>query len=93
VVTAIPDPDTTIDLPTAFIVLKPEQDKDRISALASIEAWAERKLAGLQRLAGGIIFLPRFPLVGFKVNRRALKSMIEPGVINAGTLRYIEVAD
>lgn len=74
VVVGIRDEDTQMDEPTAFIVLKPEYQSRAGEELArQIEMFAASKLTGLKRLVGGVRFLPEYPTVGFKIDRKALK--------------------
>ena len=77
VVVGIRDPKTQIDQPTAIVVLKPEYHGKADAELAKeIEAFAARKLTGLKQLTGGIYFVPKYPTVGFKIDRRRLKEMV-----------------
>ncbi|KAL8687986.1 MAG: hypothetical protein Q9218_005990 [Villophora microphyllina] len=74
VVVGIHDDNTQIDQPTAFIILKPEyQTKAGLALAEEIERFAARKLTGLKRLSGGVHFVPEYPTVGFKIDRKALK--------------------
>lgn len=90
IVTGAHDVQTVTDRPTAFIVLKQTFQDQPISALESIERFARAKLHGLQQLTGGIVFLPRFPLVSFKVDRRALRTLASIGSSGVQIPRYIE---
>lgn len=90
IVTGGHDGKTATDRPTAFIVLKQTFQDQRISAFESIERYAHAKLHGLQQLTGGIVFLPKFPLVSFKVDRRALKTLASIGSSGIQRPRYIE---
>lgn len=90
VVTGGHDDQTATDRPTAFIVLKQTFQDQRISALESIEHFARARLQGLQQLSGGIFFLPEFPLVSFKIDRRALKTLASIGNSGVRRPRYIE---
>ncbi|KAL8908518.1 MAG: hypothetical protein Q9171_005411 [Xanthocarpia ochracea] len=75
VVVGVQHDDTGIDQPTAFVMLKPEfQARAGRELAAEIKAFAARKLIGLKRLTGGIYFLPEYPTVGFKIDRKALKT-------------------
>jgi 4-coumarate--CoA ligase len=77
VVVGIYSNSTQTDHPTAFIVLQPEYQTSAGAQLAqSIEEFAGHKLRGLKRLSGGVHFVPSYPTVGFKVDRRKLKSMV-----------------
>ncbi|KAL9001258.1 MAG: hypothetical protein Q9188_005503 [Gyalolechia gomerana] len=75
VVVGIHDDDSQMDQPTAFVVLRSEfQSKAGGRGLAGeIERFTASKLTGLKRLTGGVHFLPEYPTVGFKVDRKALK--------------------
>lgn len=90
IVTGGHDGQTATDRPTAFIVLKQTFQDQRITALESIERFALARLHGLQHLSGGIVFLPRFPLVSFKVDRRALRTLASIGSSGVQRPRYIE---
>lgn len=74
IVTGVPDPKIGRELPTAFVILSPEWQSRRAEALRSLQQWANQRLVGLQSLTGGFYFLDKFPLIGFKINRRALKA-------------------
>ncbi|KAL8834773.1 MAG: hypothetical protein Q9176_007291 [Flavoplaca citrina] len=75
VVVGVQHDETGIDQPTAFVVLRPEfQARAGRELAAEIEAFAAGKLIGLKRLTGGIYFLPEYPTVGFKIDRKALKT-------------------
>ena len=83
VVVGVRNDQNQMDQPTAFVVLKPEFQAKAGGGLAEeIEKFAARKLIGLKRLTGGVYFLPKYPTVGFKIDRRALKEMVtsEPKV-------------
>ncbi|KAL8941763.1 MAG: hypothetical protein Q9216_002048 [Gyalolechia sp. 2 TL-2023] len=75
VVVGIPDDDTQMDQPTAFVVLRSgvQTHSDCRDLARDIERFAASKLTGLKRLTGGVHFLPEYPTVGFKVDRKALK--------------------
>lgn len=90
VVTGGDDGESAMDRPTAFIVLKQTFQEQRTSALESIENFARARLQGLQQLTGGIVFLPKFPLVSFKIDRRALKTLASIGSTGVQRPRYIE---
>jgi 4-coumarate--CoA ligase len=76
VVVGVHNDRTQVDEPTAFVVLKPDfQAKAGRELAAEIEKFAARKLVGLKRLTGGVYFVPKYPTVGFKIDRRALKEM------------------
>lgn len=77
VVVGVRNDQTQIDQPTAFVVLRPEFQAKAGEALAEeIEKYAAVKLVGLKRLTGGVYFVSKYPTVGFKVDRRALKEMV-----------------
>ncbi|KAI4251101.1 MAG: hypothetical protein LQ352_005068 [Teloschistes flavicans] len=85
VVVGIHDDNTQTDQPTAFIILKPEYQAKAGPGLAEeIERYAARKLTGLKRLTGGVHFVTEYPMVGFKIDRKALKK--------CGTCRGVEDA-
>ena len=100
IVTGVPDPSLGMERPTAFVVLAPEWLSRREEALASLQQWAGEKLTGLQMLTGGFVFLSHFPLIGFKINRRALKAMAAADTpVDRGSsldvavrARYVDVA-
>jgi 4-coumarate--CoA ligase len=75
IVTGVPNVSLGRELPTAFIILSMEWQDRRAEALLSLQQWVDQCLVGLQSLTGGIVLLDKFPLVGFKINRRALKSL------------------
>lgn len=75
VVVGIRDLATQIDLPTAFIVLRPGYSAS-LELAKEIEEYSSRQLTGLRRLSGGVIFLPNFPTVGFKIDRKGLKGLV-----------------
>ncbi|KAI4098686.1 MAG: hypothetical protein L6R37_006344 [Teloschistes peruensis] len=84
VVVGIRDHSTQMDQPTAFIILKPDYQVQAGSGLAEeIERFAARKLTGLKRLTGGIYFVAEYPMVGSKVDRKALKSRGVSGSVGA----------
>ena len=77
IVVGVHNDQTQIDQPTAFVVLKPEFQARAGRELAKeIENFAGRKLIGLKRLTGGVYFVPKYPTVGFKIDRRALREMV-----------------
>ncbi|KAL8636683.1 MAG: hypothetical protein Q9228_005947 [Teloschistes exilis] len=66
---------TQMDQPTAFVILKPEYENMAGPGLAiELERFAARKLRGLKRLTAGIHLVAEYPMVGFKVDRKALKT-------------------
>ncbi|KAJ5835712.1 hypothetical protein N7447_001738 [Penicillium robsamsonii] len=67
------------DLPTAFVVLKEKScgQREMGEAKQGIVKFAEERLTGLQKLTGGVYCLPELPRTGFKVNRRALREMVQ----------------
>lgn len=77
VVVGVPD-GTHTDKPTAFVVLQPAFQSQAGRPLAEeIERFAAaRKLIGLKSLTGGVYFVPKYPTVGFKVDRKMLKEMV-----------------
>jgi 4-coumarate--CoA ligase len=75
IVTGVPNVSLARELPTAFVILSMEWQDRRAEALLSLQQWVDQRLVGLQSLTGGMFLLDKFPLVGFKINRRALKSL------------------
>ena len=75
IVTGIPDPKAGMERPTAFVILSLDWQTKQEKALRSLQDFAKENLTGLQMLTGGYVFLSRFPLIGFKIHRRALKAM------------------
>ena len=75
VVTGVPDPKAGIERPTAFVILSLYWRARQGEALQSLQNFAEVKLTSLQMLTGGFVFLSKFPLIGFKIDRRGLKAM------------------
>ncbi len=75
IVTGVSDPIVGIERPTAFVVLSLDWRNRQGEALRSLQDFANEELTGLQMLTGGFVFLSKFPLIGFKINRRALKAM------------------
>lgn len=75
VVVGIRDESTQIYHPTAFVILRPGYDAS-IEMARQIEKHSMRELTGLKRLSGGIYFVDKYPTIGFKINRRTLKSLI-----------------
>ena len=77
VVVAVYNEATAIDDPTAFIVLQPGwQAKAGRELAEEVERFAGSRLSGLKRLSGGVYFIAQYPTVGFKIDRRALKSLV-----------------
>lgn len=74
VVTGVSDATAGVERPTAFVILAPEWQEKQDVALTSLRQWVRERLTGLQTLNGGFFCLTEFPLIGFKINRRALKS-------------------
>ena len=75
VVTGVQETRTSMERPTAFVILSLDWRTSQDEALRSLQGFANEKLTGLQMLTGGYVFLSKFPLIGFKINRRALKAM------------------
>lgn len=92
VVTGCYNTTTASEHATAFVVLKPQFVDDKSAALQSIEGWADEQLQGLQQLTGGIIFVPKFPLVGFKIDRRMLKGLVSTEWSEIKAPQYIEIS-
>ena len=83
VVVGIQDDESQMDRPTAFVVLRSEyQSRDGRELAKEIQRFAASKLTGLKSLSGGVRFLPEYPTVGFKVDRKALKSYGRRQVLN-----------
>ncbi|KAE8391521.1 hypothetical protein BDV23DRAFT_182575 [Aspergillus alliaceus] len=78
VVVGIRNTEVQVDEPTAFIILKPEYRSKTAQVSRAIERYADSKLTGLRRLTGGVHCVSSYPTTGFKINRRALKSMAVP---------------
>ena len=76
IVTGVPDPTAGMERPTAFVVLSLDWQTRPGEALRSLQDFANEELTGLQMLTGGFVFLSKFPLIGFKIDRRALKAMV-----------------
>jgi acyl-coenzyme A synthetase/AMP-(fatty) acid ligase len=78
VVVGIRDHDTQQEHPTAFIVLQSEfKGKETDSIAVEIEQLVEDKLGRFKRLSGGVWFVERYPQVGYKINRRRLKELVD----------------
>ncbi|KAF1988171.1 AMP-binding enzyme domain-containing protein [Aulographum hederae CBS 113979] len=100
IVTGVPDEKAGEEYPTAFVILKADWEDKIDMALVSLTKLANQKLTGLQKLTGGFVFMPKFPQISFKINRRAMKLMAveennkreAANVKDAGLPRYIEVA-
>ena len=93
VVVGVRDQAAQVDCPTAFIVLQPAFQYLRLEELAKeIETFAGKELAGLKQLTGGCYFVNRYPQIGFKINRRQLKSLVAFGEKRFEQPRYIEIA-
>ncbi|CAI7571448.1 unnamed protein product [Penicillium palitans] len=75
VVVGCRDEAAQLDRPTAFVVLKPEFRDKPEQAKEDIERYAGEGLTGLQCLSGGVRCIDQIPVTGFKINRRALRSM------------------
>jgi 4-coumarate--CoA ligase len=77
VVVGIRDESTQIEHPTAFILLQPQYTMQDSRVLArDIEGFVNSKVGGIASLTGGVFFLPQLPTVGFKVDRRKLKGLV-----------------
>ncbi|GMG13528.1 unnamed protein product [Aspergillus oryzae] len=76
VVVGVRNTETQVDEPTAFVILKTEYRSRTAQVTRDIERYARAKLTGLRRLTGGVHCISSYPTTGFKINRRALKSMV-----------------
>ena len=103
IVTGVQDDKAGMERPTAFVILSPDWRIRQAEALRSLQEFAKEKLTGLQMLTGGFVFISQFPLIGFKINRRALKAMAVtdtpvdhgpkgPSLDEAVAVRYVNVA-
>lgn len=91
VVVGIRDEDTQQEHPTAFVVPQNDFKAKASPALAEeIEVFVEDKLGSFKRLSGGVYFLDKYPHVGYKINKRLLKSLVDVGDQNR-TQRFISV--
>lgn len=76
VVVGVWDDATATLLPTAFVVPIPEYvTRVGPELAADIEDYLAPRLTGLKKLSGGVYFMKSYPTTGFKINRRALKTM------------------
>jgi 4-coumarate--CoA ligase len=92
VVVGIRDQDTQQEHPTAFVVLKPVyQSKAGPSLAKQIEARVESKLGNFKRLSGGVYFVNKYPLIGYKINKRLLKELVDVSETSDRSQRFIEV--
>jgi acyl-coenzyme A synthetase/AMP-(fatty) acid ligase len=78
VVVGVRNTEIQVDEPTAFVILKAEYRSKAVQITREIERYAQNKLTGLRRLTGGVHCVASYPTTGFKINRRALKSMVPP---------------
>jgi 4-coumarate--CoA ligase len=91
VVVGIRDQDTQQEHPTAFIVPQKEFKEQTSPALAEeIEKFVEVKLGYFKRVSGGVYFLEKYPHIGYKINKRLLKGLVDVGT-NDRTQRLISV--
>ncbi|KAJ3492278.1 hypothetical protein NLG97_g5443 [Lecanicillium saksenae] len=76
VVVGVRDEVTQIFHPTAFVVLASGctagYDMER-----ELVEYSERQLTGLKRLTGGVYFLRDYPKIGFKIDRKKLKTLVQ----------------
>jgi 4-coumarate--CoA ligase len=92
VVVGIRDHDTQQEHPTAFVVLQPTYRNRASKELAEeIEKFVEDKIGTFKRLSGGLYFVPKYPQVGYKINRKALKELVNVGFGGDRSQRFIEV--
>lgn len=100
VVVGIRDVDTQQEHPTGFVILQPEHvprddanTSKRLSELASeLELFVESKLGKFKSLSGGVFFVSEYPYVGYKINRRRLKELVQVGGGTETTSRWVGVA-
>ncbi|KAL1837591.1 hypothetical protein VTJ49DRAFT_3632 [Mycothermus thermophilus] len=93
VVVGIRDQETQQEHPTAFVVLQPgavrSDSPDAFQRLAEeLERYTETKLGKFKRLSGGVWFVEKYPYVGYKINKRRLKELVDVGRVNS-TPRWI----
>jgi 4-coumarate--CoA ligase len=92
VVVGIRDHDTQQEHPTAFVVLQQSYLGQANEGLAKeIEVFVEEKIGAFKRLSGGVYFVPKYPQVGYKINRRALKELVNVSHTVDRSHRLIEV--
>ncbi|KEZ45137.1 AMP-binding enzyme domain protein [Scedosporium apiospermum] len=76
VVVGIWDDISATELPTAFVVPQHQYlDRPGSDLAREIEQFVATKLTGLKSLTGGVYFVDSHPTTGFKINRRALKTL------------------
>ncbi|KAI9803147.1 MAG: hypothetical protein M1833_001218 [Piccolia ochrophora] len=93
VVVGIRDEDTQQEHPTAFVVLQPDYERQADRELAKdMENTVESLLGTFKRLSGGVFFVPRYPRVGYKIDKRALKSLVDVSQTAQQASRVIEIS-
>lgn len=80
------------DEPAAFVILKPEYEGNVRQVCEEIDQYAKKQLTGLRRLTGGIHPISHYPMTGFKVNRRALKTMFSTPSLHLTSGQRIETS-
>ena len=76
VVLGIRDEGSQYDRPAAFVVPKPNHGRDINQLTDEIAKFAKQRLTGLRSLTGGVYCIPELPKTGFKVNKRALREIV-----------------
>lgn len=93
VVVGIRNEDTQQEHPTAFVILQPNYRDQASPALAEeIEKFVEDKVGAFKRISGGVYFVPKYPQVGYKIDRRALKGLVDVGSEGDRVNRLIEIS-
>jgi len=91
VVVGIRDQDTQQEHPTAFVVPQPEFKKKQLLPLAEeIERSVESKLGNFKRVSGGVYFVEKYPQVGYKINKKLLKGLVDVGATDKSQ-RFISI--
>ncbi|OCK79543.1 acetyl-CoA synthetase-like protein [Lepidopterella palustris CBS 459.81] len=91
VVVGIRDQDTQQEHPTAFVVPQPEFKEKQLLPLAEeIEKSVESKLGTFKRVSGGVYFVEKYPQVGYKINKRLLKGLVDVGAADRSQ-RFISI--
>lgn len=93
VVVGVRDDETQQEHPTAFVVLQPKYEYKAGTELAEeMERRVEEILGNFKRLSGGVFFVLRYPRVGYKIDKRALKQLVNVGDPRRTERRFIEIA-
>jgi 4-coumarate--CoA ligase len=81
IVMGMRDADTQLEHPAAFVVLHEDvprkTDAGHRALAAELERYVEERLGSFKRISGGVYFVRDYPTTGFKVNRRALASLVD----------------